>query len=226
MKLDKNLTVILFGFLFFAIGAGPIDSEAELNDILQNFTTMLNPYVQGQKNTPFLATGDWKKEYSDASAGGSFYYPQLNGIRHLGVHVAGWLVRFEKFKRNEIEAVLCHELGHHFVGGGDERAADYFVTKTCLPLLWDGQNHEDRFDRDGALRVLNHTISSQCSKHSSEAYCLRATLAMYNIGLFRQWVWAKRNMSIDVQTENDCRMKIVLQGLFDAPLKDCDSINN
>jgi hypothetical protein len=221
MKLSKKSAFFLFIFLIFSIGAGPIKSEAELNNILQNFTTILNPYVQSQKNTPFLATGDWKKEYVETSAGGSFYYPQVDGIRYLGVHVAGWLVRFESFKRDEIETVLCHELGHHFVGGGDEHGADYFVTSTCLPLLWAGQNHSEKFNTSDALKLLSPSVRSQCKKHNSEAYCLRTTIAMSNIGRFRQWVWTKRDVDIDGKAENDCRMSIALQGLFQIPFKSC-----
>lgn len=102
-------------------------TEPEFIRVTGTFSSRVKPLAD------ITVTTDWKKEYSDASAGGSYYL--LNG-KTPAVHVTGWLARLPMVTTDTLDFVLCHETGHHRFGPEGEAESDDFTIRNCLPKVW------------------------------------------------------------------------------------------
>ncbi len=91
----------------------------------------------------FEAKVQWNKVEDFKSKGAGFFTNPRDWI--MGVYADKWLIDFLG-TADAFEAVLCHELGHHFYGGGGEQEADYYM-HSCLNVLWD--------DEYSDLRLVN-----------------------------------------------------------------------
>ena len=119
-----------------------------------------------------------------------------------------------------MEAILCHELGHHLYGGGQEELADYFVMEQCLPVLWRGQLHSYRYDNT-ELHKLSFKQKSSCASYNHPELCYRASLAFDNIMKFRFWVWDILNVRVDEDQMNYCRWKSFDDGMHHRQYRRC-----
>jgi hypothetical protein len=105
------------GVLFLlAQGAQAAITKPQYDRIIVDTQERLGSWVLENFGKELLVTGDWAKDYSPASAGGSFYHK--DGM--WGVHIVGWVARSPEIQRDGMRLIFCHELGHHVEGGGAE----------------------------------------------------------------------------------------------------------
>lgn len=189
------MSLLRFFILFlFSISAYSEVSEDRLLKIIENFQNKMSVHAltayEGRFKK-FYVKYDWEKQFSLKSIGGGFF---TNPVKwELGVYIEGWLVR-SNFDEDGVEAVLCHELGHHFFGGGGEQEADHYVMDFCLRELWG-----DAFSFARAIKVI------------------------LQIHEFRTWVYRQYQFpEIRIQRLIECRTDSFFQGLLQEEYKFCD----
>ena len=212
--MSVNKYIYLLFVLYSATSLSEIETREEFDEILNNFELRLSPYTFAEFGQFTTATGDWNQAYSERSAGGSFYYPSVNGQRYWGVNITGWLAKLPMISADEVDLILCHELGHHIHGGGKERLADYFATNTCLHYLWDWQIHEDFYTNESVLQ-LSQSIRESCEATEVKGYCHRSMIAGKHINDFRKWIWEKRNFQVNIETTIQCSEMAFISGVLD-----------
>ena len=68
MKRTMPKLLVLASIVFMLSSKKPIQNNNEFESILRNFTLNFQSYSQREFSQPFIATGDWYKEYSRTSA--------------------------------------------------------------------------------------------------------------------------------------------------------------
>lgn len=203
---------------FYLTFKTPIMSAEAFEATLNHLNSKIKPMVYEKFGKHFLATGDWSKEYSKTSSGGSFYHPEIPGVStpdSWGVHITGWLAREPGFDTDAMEFVLCHELGHHIHGGSGEVESDHFAP-SCLAWSWTNKANLEW------LQAHKNTIKTehreQCQKAQSAevmAFCLRTLNAFEPVEIFRDRVWHEAGIShSEVKKYLQERKTKVLEGIF------------
>ncbi len=219
----------------FTLNARANEEPIALPISISTFTQTLNdinlkvaPQVKqsfGERKV-FRATGDWHKEYSESSAGGSYYHPEISGVEWAdswGVHIVGWLARLPGFDTDTITFILCHELGHHVFGGEAEVAADHFAAK-CLRWTWSAvANSKWLVAKVNQLSVATKTTCANVTTSGEREFCLRTITAYGATESFRTDIWKKRKILTDseIKSANICRRSAVLNGIVGQPSPEC-----
>lgn len=134
---------------------------------------------------------DWNRKYSPTSPGASPFSNPISWT--IGISLAGWLVK-DHLNKNTLIFVLCHELGHHFYGLGDEEKADYFAGGEC----W----------KEYQIRLSVKEMK----------------LVIKGINDFRFWYLTQHNYPLHFKTKMlVCREQIIWDAYNDAPFKSCNS---
>jgi hypothetical protein len=134
------LHLLFSGFVYAQTCLGPLAIQAVIEESLEKLAPLLvtvSPQMRvayEPKEGPIMA-------FAHIETG------EKTGIIHLQGNHCG-----ERFYADEIQVLLCHEIGHvaggrpfmNFHGSGAklsaEGQADFFATSTCLPYLWKGDD--------------------------------------------------------------------------------------
>lgn len=169
---------LLTMLLAFSPTAYSAVTEEEFQDVILSVQERLENHVAETYNHKFLVTGDWPKEYSPTSGGGSHYIK--DGA--WAVHVVGWVARYSSMTPDTLRLVYCHELGHHIYGMDAEEEADFFAAKECLPLAFQNEDRKEEY-------VLDAEDIATCAPLPNKNRCERVLSAANRANDFRAWVW-------------------------------------
>lgn len=203
---------------FFVAFKKPTMTAEAFQSTLNHLNSKIAPVVKEKFGKHFLATGDWPKEYSKTSSGGSFYHPEISGVStpdSWGVHITGWLAREPGFQTDAMEFTLCHELGHHIYGGSGEEESDNFAP-SCLSWSWtDKNNHEWYQIHKNSIKTEHREQCQEAQSNELMAFCLRTLNAFEPVEIFRGKVWQQMGISnSDVKRYLQERKAKVLEGIF------------
>lgn len=201
-------------FLFVAPIAKASVTEIQYNQVIAETNSRLAPFVLKKYSKVLLVTGDWEKQYSPTSAGGSFYIQ--NG--KWGVHLVGWVARSPEVSPDGMRISFCHELGHHIYGGGGEVESDYFATSICAPLAFASTD-----PLEPQISPLSDSDRKACARASRPLFCERVMQAVVRVNDgFRARLWRQYGISEQEVTEMaGCRHRVFLSGLIGDPMPPC-----
>ncbi len=156
----KTKPFLLFLVLLFPLMARAQLTEAEFLKATQNFEArhsllIAREFLPRQSIIP--VTTFWKKEVKDYPAGA--WTSTQNGS--VFVTIAGWVVRLPGASSDDVDFILCHEVGHQVAsrsGLAIERAADTFAVRDCLSLIWGERDFKKRVEHvaEYSWVVRNH----------------------------------------------------------------------
>ncbi|WP_141735965.1 hypothetical protein [Oligoflexus tunisiensis] len=208
-----RFTLCLSVFFLLSHAAEAAITRPQYDSIIVETQNRLGPWVLESFGKELLVTGDWPKDYSPTSAGGSFYHKDGK----WGIHIVGWVARSPEIYRDGMRLIYCHELGHHVEGGGAEVESDYFATSSCAPVVF---HPEDPLDE---LSSLTDADKEDCRSAQDPQYCERVMNAVNQTNEFRAGLWRLQGIFTESEIAETvaCRRKVSLHGVLGLPIIPC-----
>lgn len=161
----------------------PEMTEAVFKSASERFEKFFGQKVEEWTGDELIVFKSWKSGTVNAFA------EKENG--KVMVTIYGGLARHPAITRDGFDAVLCHELGHHFGGypkkmankwSSVEGQADYYATTKCLRYYWEKE--------DNQTWVKTHDVSDYAKMKCALAYpasvneqslCARLSMASMSV---------------------------------------------
>jgi hypothetical protein len=149
-------------------------TRAEYEKRLSDFEEFFTPWVEEKLNSELIVFKSWSSNTINAFA------ERARG--KVMINLFGGLARHPVVTRDGIDAVLCHELGHHLGGypkksgnrwSSAEGQSDYYATMKCLRLYWQNENNEIQ----GVPELVRTECAQSFSTRNEQALCERMSLA-------------------------------------------------
>jgi hypothetical protein len=150
-------------------------TQDEFNAVIAKAKSIYSPVISGLGGSLSVAAR-WSDSTVNASA------TQLFGIWQVNMY--GGLARRAEVTPDAFTLVICHELGHHLAGfpyvstwAANEGQADYFATKDCANLFWEGETAVNATFRSTVEATPKAACDELWSTEAAQDLCYRKSVA-------------------------------------------------
>ncbi len=119
--------------IIFSQRASAILTEDQFIFQCNQFEKIMSTFTMKSLNIPGKINKYWESELRPLKDGGAGGANASGTSTSVGANVVGGLVRTQWIGQDELDFILCHELGHSthmgrdIVNGSDENSADHFA---------------------------------------------------------------------------------------------------
>jgi hypothetical protein len=173
----------------------------------------------------------WNLEDTHAS----YSHSESGGISEHNIFLFGGFARLDQMTLDGLALTACHEIGHgiggepmKISGSTVEGQADYYATRTCLPIVV-------KYLEDSTLRSQDNYIHSKCEESSyPHDKCVRLFTAIESdIAFFKKngditsfehfsrVQAAEFNLEPRFYPDSQCRIDTMIHGLFKLDRPKC-----
>lgn len=162
-------------------------TELEFNSAVKHFENFFGPRIDDEHRKELVIYSSWEADtvnaYADSRPG------------KVMITLYGGIARHKSMNLDGLNAVLCHELGHHFAGypkksgnkwSSAEGQSDYYASMKCLRRLWENEDNQRTLEGRNLSPKMVQECSRAWSTPKDQALCQRMSMAGMALALMIQ----------------------------------------